>query len=73
MKKIEIGGYRVLIESKRERKKIAQRAAQIKSERAQEKIKQAIKELQAEGKKITPYRVAKKAGVSYNTARKYLS
>ena len=43
MKKIEIGGYRVLIESKRERKKIAQRAAQIKSEKAQEKIKQAIK------------------------------
>ena len=73
MKKIEIGGYRVLIESKRERKKIAQKAAQIKSERAQEKIKWAVKELQAEGKKITPYRVAKKAGVSYNTAKKYLS
>ena len=72
MKKIEFAGYRVLIEKKEERQRIAQKAAQAKAQKAQEKIKRAIEELQAEGKKITPYRVAKKAGVSYNTAKKYL-
>ena len=73
MKKIEFAGYRMLIESKKERQEIAKRAAQAKAKRAREKIEKAVRELEKEGVKITPYRVAKKAQVSYNTAKKYLS
>ena len=51
----------------------AHRATQIRQERVKEKIQNAINLLKMEGKEITAYRVAKEAGVSYNTARKYLS
>jgi len=40
--------------------------------KTKEKIQNAINLLKLEGKEITAYRVAKEAGVSYNTARKYL-
>ncbi len=50
----------------------AHRATQIRQERVKEKIQGAINLLKMEGKEITPYRVAKQAGVSYNTAKKYL-
>jgi len=43
----------------------AKRASKIKAERAKEKVINAVKE-------ITPYKVAKTAGISYNTAKKYL-
>ena len=50
----------------------AKRARAILQSRTREKIENAINLLKLEGKEITPYRVAKEAGVSYNTARKYL-
>ena len=52
--------------------KSAHRATAIRQQRAKEKIQNAINLLKLEGKEITPYRIAKTAGVSYNTARKYL-
>ena len=50
----------------------AQRARAILQAKTKEKIQNAINLLKLEGKEITAYRVAKEAGVSYNTARKYL-
>ena len=47
-------------------------ATKIRQARAKEKIQNAINLLKLEGKEITAYSVAKTAGVSYNTARKYL-
>lgn len=51
----------------------AQRARAVLQQRTKEKIQNAVNLLKMEGKDITPYRVAKVAGVSYNTARKYLN
>ena len=50
----------------------AQRARAVLQAKTKEKIQNAINLLKLEGKEITPYRVAKEAGVSYNTAKKYL-
>ncbi len=50
----------------------AQRARAVLQAKTKEKIQNAINLLKLEGKEITAYRVAKTAGVSYNTARKYL-
>ena len=50
----------------------AKRAREALQAKTKEKIQNAINLLKLEGKEITPYRVAKEAGVSYNTAKKYL-
>jgi len=50
----------------------AQRARAVLQAKTKEKIQNAINLLKLEEKEITAYRVAKEAGVSYNTARKYL-
>ena len=50
----------------------AHRATAIRQQRAKEKIQNAINLLKIQGEEITAYRVAKIAGVSYNTAKKYL-
>jgi len=50
----------------------AHRATQVRQERVKRKIENAVNLLRLEGKKITPYAVSKVAGVSYNTAKKYL-
>ena len=50
----------------------AHRATAIRQQRTKEKIQNAINLLKLEGKEVTAYAVAKTAGVSYNTARKYL-
>ena len=47
-------------------------ATKIRQARAKEKIQNAINLLKLEGKEVTAYAVAKVAGVSYNTAKKYL-
>ena len=48
------------------------RAREALQRKTKEKIQNAINLLKMEGKEITPYSVAKTAGVSYNTAKKYL-
>ena len=50
----------------------AKKAREALQTKTKEKIQSAINLLKMEGKEITPYRVAKIAGVSYNTAKKYL-
>ncbi len=50
----------------------AKRASQIKADKAKRKIINAINLLRLQGEEITPYKVAKVANVSYNTAKKYL-
>jgi len=50
----------------------AKRASEIKAKKAKEKIQNAVNLLRLQGEEITPYKVAKTAGVSYNTAKKYL-
>ena len=50
----------------------AKRASKIKAERAKEKVINAVNLLRLQGEEITPYKVAKTAGISYNTAKKYL-
>ncbi|WP_456471456.1 hypothetical protein [Caminibacter sp.] len=70
-KKLELGKYRIIIEDKEKRRKIAEKAAKAKAERAKEKIKWAIIKLKKKNKKITPYQITKEVKISYNTARKY--
>jgi len=50
----------------------ANKAREVLQKRTKEKIQNAINLLRLEGKEITPYRVAKTAGISFNTAKKYL-
>jgi len=50
----------------------AKRAAATKSNKAKEKIINAVNLLRLQGEEITAYKVAKTAGVSFNTAKKYL-
>jgi len=51
----------------------AKRASQIKANKAKEKVINAVNLLRLQGEEITPYKVAKTAGISYNTAKKYLN
>ena len=50
----------------------AKKASEIKSKRAKEKVINAVNLLRLQGEEITAYKVAKTAGISYNTAKKYL-
>ena len=50
-----------------------QRATLTRKNAVRAKIQNAINILRIEGKEITPYRVAKTAEISFNTAKKYLN
>jgi len=50
----------------------AKKATAIRQKRTKEKIQNAVNLLMLEGKEVTAYAVAKTAGISYNTAKKYL-
>ena len=50
----------------------ANKAAKAKQQTAQAKVENAINLLKAQGEIINPYKVAKLAKISYNTARKYV-
>ncbi len=51
----------------------AKNASKIKETTAKRKVQDSINLLLLMGEKITPYKVAKQANISYNTAKKYLS
>ena len=53
------------------KKLAAKRATIIRQERVKEKIRNAVNLLHLENAKINVNSVSKKAGVSYNTAKKY--
>lgn len=47
------------------------KATEVRMQRAQEAIEKAVNLMRLEGRELTAYSVAKRAGVSYNTAKKY--
>ncbi len=49
------------------------KARDARTDKTKEKIQNAINLLRIEAKEITAYQVAKVAGISYNTAKKYLN
>jgi len=49
----------------------AKKATAAKVTKTREKIQNAINLLKLQGEEINPYRIAKTAKISYNTARKY--
>ena len=73
MKKFDVAGITVILESKKERQEIARKASKVKQDRTKKKFEEAVEKLMKEKKKITAYRIAKEANISYNTARKYMN
>ena len=67
---IEKYGAKLPVSEKK--KESARKASQIKAQKAKEKIINAVNLFKLKGEEITAYKVAKVAGVSYNTAKKYL-
>ena len=67
--KVKIFGWIITIERANEK---VRQANEAKRKRAMEAVKKAVAELEREGKKITAYNVAKRAGISPHTAKKYL-
>ena len=60
-----------VIENKRNLEN-TKKATEIKKLKAKEKVQNAVNLLRLQGEEVNPYRVAKIANISYNTARKYL-
>ena len=48
------------------------KANQVRSQKTKEKFESAVVELMREENELTPYKIAKKAGISFTTAKKYL-
>lgn len=63
-------GYKSPVSKKKQL--AAHKATLARQNAVKRKIADAINILRLEQQEITPYRVAKTAGVSYNTAKKYL-
>jgi len=61
-----------VIENKRNLEN-TKKATETKKLKAKEKVQNAVNLLRLQGEEVNPYRVAKIANISYNTARKYLS
>jgi Fic family protein len=53
------------------RKRIVMNITATKKDTAKQKVENAINLLKAQKEEINPYKVAKLARISYNTARKY--
>ena len=54
------------------KQKAIQKATEVRSDKAREKINNAINLLHLENKAITHYSIAKTSGVSYNTVKKHI-
>ena len=54
------------------KQRATERATEIRSDRAREKINNAINLLHLENKTITHYSISKTAGVSFNTVKKHI-
>lgn len=68
MEKIQEQWQRPIKQSKRD---ATIKATNTKIKITKDKIQNAVNLMRLEGEKMTPYSVAKKAGVSYNSAKKY--
>jgi len=62
-----------IIEYSAKKANAAEQATEARTKKAKEKIQNAINLLRLENKKLTYYSVAKTAGVSYSTVKKYIS
>ena len=62
-----------LIKESEKKELAALNATRIREKRTREKIQNAINILRMENKEITPHRVSKVSGVSFQTAQKYLN
>jgi Mn-dependent DtxR family transcriptional regulator len=67
---LERQGY--IVEKKEERIRLIEDARKARQQEIKKKIQQAIRELNKQGKQITANAVAKKAGVNWRTAKKYI-
>ena len=56
---------------KQSKRNATKKAIEVKKQQTQDKITNAVNLMRLEGEKITAYGVAKKAGISYNSAKKY--
>lgn len=54
------------------KQRATERATEVRSDRAREKINNAINLLHLENKAITHYSISKTAGVSFNTVKKHI-
>lgn len=54
------------------KKRATEKATKVRSDRAKEKIQNAINLLQFENKAITHYSIANVSGVSFNTVKKHI-
>ena len=48
------------------------KASQVRSKKTKDKFESAVVELLREESELTPYKIAKRAGISFTTAKKYL-
>ena len=64
-------GKVIISDEERNRRKNAKKATTAKVNKTIEKIQNAINLLKLQGEEINPYKIAKTAKISYNTARKY--
>lgn len=55
-----------------EKRRATQKATKVRSERAKEKMENAINLLHLENKAITHYSIAQTSGVSFNTVKKHI-
>ena len=75
---VRLFGYTITLSITRHRrtsprkKEAARKATEARQRAVRERIQQAITEIKEEGGTITPSLVAKRAKVSYNTAKKYM-
>ncbi len=67
--RIKVFGWLITIE--RIQDKVAP-AVEAKKKKAREAVQEAVEALKKEGVRVTPYQVAKRAGISPHTAKKYL-
>jgi Fic family protein len=65
-------GKVIISDEESNKRKNAKKATVAKVNKTKEKIQNAINLLKLQGEEINPYRIAKIAKISYNTARKYL-
>lgn len=54
------------------KQRATKKATEVRTDKAKEKIQNAINLLQLENKAITHYSISQTAGVSFNTVKKYL-
>jgi Fic family protein len=69
--KLVTKGKVIITDGESNKRKNAKKATTVKVNKTIEKIQNAVNLLKLQGEEVNPYKIAKIANVSYNTARKY--